>query len=74
MTTLADSFFAQTPVGTTAELPRAGSWLENAHVFDASAREIKARADVGVVEIVDERSQTVGDDELIVHLAFRRVR
>ena len=35
------------------DLPRAGFTLENPFVYDAVARELKAMADQGLVEIVD---------------------
>ncbi len=76
MTTIADSLFATAPIGQPVELPRAGSWLENDYVYDATAREIKQRARAGCVEIVEERqlpSGPVGDEPLITHLAFRRL-
>jgi hypothetical protein len=76
MTTIADSLFATAPIGQPVELPRAGSWLENDYVYDATAREIKRRAQQGCVEIVQERQVAAGasgDEPLITHLAFRRL-
>ena len=54
------------------ELPHAGSPLENPYVFDASARELKAMADRGLVEIIDEHTSRVADEMLIDRLHFRR--
>jgi hypothetical protein len=74
MRTIAESLLAATPIGATVALPRAGTPLENTFVHHASALEIKELARHGRVEIVDERSAMAGDDPVIVHLAFRRLR
>ncbi|MBI3154951.1 MAG: hypothetical protein HYZ20_06045 [Burkholderiales bacterium] len=76
MTTIADQLFATAPIGEPIELPRAGSWLENDYVYDSTAREIKQRAQQGLVEIVAERQARAGspgEEPLITHLAFRRL-
>jgi hypothetical protein len=73
MHTLAQSAYLDSMFGTEEELPHAGSALENPYVFDASARELKAMAARGLVEIVDEHSSPVADELLIDRLRFRRV-
>jgi hypothetical protein len=74
MHTLAQSAYLDSHFGIDEELPHAGSALENAYVFDASARELKAMAAKGLVEIVEERTTRVADEFLIVRLRFRRVQ
>jgi hypothetical protein len=49
-------------------LPRAGSALENAHVYDAVARELQRASEEGRLRIVDQRIEA----GLICHLVFRR--
>jgi hypothetical protein len=54
-------------------MPKAGSWLENAYVFDASAREIKALAQRGLVRIDCERTVAAGNESLISDLVFTKL-
>ena len=76
MVTIAQTLFATAPIGVPVALPAAGTSLENPYVYDATARELKARAASGSIEIVDERIATTGEDadELICHLQFVRRR
>ena len=74
MHTLAQSAYLDSSFGIDEELPRAGSALENPYVFDASARELKAMAAKGLVEILEERITHVADETLIDRLRFRRVQ
>jgi hypothetical protein len=74
MRTLAHATYLDSRFGVECELPHAGSALENPYVYDASARELKAMAERGLVEIVDERRRTHDDEALIQHLSFRRLR
>jgi hypothetical protein len=73
MYTLAQSAYLDSTFGVDEELPRAGSALENPYVFDASARELKAMAAKGLVEIVEEHTTRVADESLIDRLRFKRV-
>jgi hypothetical protein len=73
MHTLAQSAYLDSSFGIDEELPRAGSALENPYVFDASARELKAMAAKGLVDIVEERTTRVAGEVLIDRLRFRRV-
>jgi len=73
MHTLALSAYLDSTFGIDEELPRAGSALENPYVFDASARELKAMAAKGLVEIVEEHTSRIADEFLIDRLRFRRV-
>jgi hypothetical protein len=71
--TIANTLFATAPIGHRIALERAGSWLENDYVYDATAREIKQLAQRGCVEVVEERQAPRGGEPLITHLAFRRL-
>jgi len=55
-------------------LPRAGTPLENPFVYDASARDIKAMAERGLVEITREHADASASDSIIRHLSFKRLR
>ena len=58
MRTLAQSIYLDSKFGIESELPHGGSSLENPYVYDASARELIALADRGLIEIVrEERCQ-----------------
>jgi hypothetical protein len=72
--TLAQTVYLDSTFGTESELPRAGSSLENPFVYDASARELKALAARGLIEVTSEHSHRLGDEELIDRLSFRRLR
>lgn len=73
MQTLAQRAYLDSEFGHLSELPSAGSALENPYVYDASAREIMAMADRGLVKIVAEHHVN-GRDSLIDHLTFTRLR
>jgi hypothetical protein len=72
--TLAQSVYADSAFGVELELPHAGSALENPYVYDSSARELKAMADRGLIEVVKELTQMVGNESLIGQLRFKRLR
>jgi hypothetical protein len=72
MATLAEAVFIESGFGVECELPRSGCALENPYVYDASARELKALAERGEVDIVSEHASLVGREMLIDHLRFRR--
>lgn len=74
MPSIAQTLHAYAPIGAVVELPSAGTWLENPYVFDATAREIKALAQRGCTEIVDEKVEPRSGEPVIVRLAFRRLR
>jgi hypothetical protein len=65
---LAARILIEAPLGTDVNLPRAGSALENAHVYDAVARELQRASEEGRLRIVDQRIEA----GLICHLVFRR--
>ena len=74
MRTLAQSVYLDSSFDTESELPRAGSSLENPFVYDASARELKALADQGLIEVTAEHVMRVGNEELIDRFSFKRLR
>ena len=75
MRTLARSIYLDSEFGVALDLPHAGSALENPFVFDDAAKEFKAMAAQGLVEIVEERSTAVNDgDVLIDRVKFRRLK
>jgi hypothetical protein len=74
MRTLAQGVFLDSEYGVVQELPRAGSALEHPLVYDSAARELKAMADHGMLEIVDEHQHMAAGEPLIDRLLFRRLR
>jgi hypothetical protein len=70
MSTIAESIYLRSRIGTSVKLPKAGTALENRYVFDSSAREIMAMAERGLVKIVSERRSTEGADALITDMVF----
>ena len=74
MRTLAVSAYLDSEFGVQQELPHAGSALENPFVFDASAKELKAMAAQGLIEILGEHTACNADELLIDRLSFRRLR
>ncbi len=74
MHTLAEAAYLDSAFDETSELPHAGSALENPYVFDATARELKAFADRGLVEILAEQTVRLANEDLIGRLLFRRLR
>ena len=74
MRTLAQSAYLESEFGTLSELPSVGTPLENPYVYDASARELKAMASLGLVKIVEERRHDEGPEGLISRLTFERLR
>lgn len=74
MRTLAQSFYLDSTFGVDHELPRAGFTLENPFVYDAVALDMKAIAEQGLVEIVEERVSCTQAQPLVERLSFRRLR
>jgi hypothetical protein len=73
MGTFAEAFYRDSTSGVPLTLPRAGTALEIGLVYDATAREIKAMAKRGLVEIVRERRHSEADDAPITELVFVKV-
>lgn len=74
MDTLADALYLDSQLGVPLDVPRAGCSLENPFVYDAVARDLKALAARGLIEIVAERGHPVDNGVLIDTLRFKRVR
>jgi hypothetical protein len=73
MGTIAESVYRNTSIGTPTALPKVGTALENAYVFDSSAREIKAMAERGLVKIISESRSSEREDAMITDIAFVRI-
>ena len=71
MSPLIKGAYLDSELGVLTPLLPAGTTLENPYVYDSAARELKALADKGLVEIADE--QTTGE-ALIGSISFRRIR
>ncbi len=67
---LAMKLLLDAPIGMEVALPRAGTTLENAHVFDAVARELQREATAGRVQVV---RRDEGADALVREFVFRRL-
>lgn len=74
MATIAHSIFLESKPGIPWLLERAGSSLENPFGYDAAAKEIKAMADRGLLEIVDEQEALSSGEHLIGSISFKRLR
>jgi hypothetical protein len=74
MQTIAESVYRCADIGSTIALPKAGTRLENRYVFDSSAREIKAMAERGLVEIVTEHHAAGHEGALITDIVFVKIR
>jgi hypothetical protein len=72
--TLADALYLDSQFGVPLDVPHVGSALENPFVYDAVARDLKAMAERGLIEIVAEREHPVDGGMLIDALRFKRVR
>lgn len=74
MKTWVSSVYGDAEIGVVADLPSAGTALENPYVYDSAARDLKAMADEGLVEIVSEQLARGFAEPLIGRISFRRVR
>lgn len=74
MPSIALSIVLDSEFGVPHELDHEGSSLENPYVFDGVAKDLKAMAAEGRVEIVGERLSERGGERLIDRLAFVRRR
>ena len=70
---LARRLLLDSPVGADVALPRAGFTLENAHVYDAVARELIHQAEGGRLQVVRSETQPGREDGLILEFVFRRL-
>jgi hypothetical protein len=74
MPTLAQAAYRDSEFGVVNDLPHAGSTLENPFVYDSVAKDLKAMAERGLLEIVAERQSPDGEHRLIGQISFRRLR
>lgn len=73
MGTISKDLFLDSAVGDLVELPRCGTALELPWVYDGVAADICELAQTGQVELIDRQVQQVHGEQLITHLAFRRL-
>jgi len=73
MATIAQSVYLDSLPGIVCRLKGAGTALENAYVYDDAAKELKAMAVKGLIEIISERSMQYAGDQLIGEIAFKRL-
>lgn len=66
--------YLESEFGVTTDLEAAGTTLENPHVYDSAARDLKAMADQGLVKIVREHVQSGATGPLIRSISFARLR
>lgn len=71
---IATRILIEAPLGVVIDLERAGSTLENAHVYDSVARALTDRVADGWVEVVQSQSVEVDGSALITQFRFRRLR
>jgi hypothetical protein len=72
VTDLAFSLYLDSAVGIPTVVRAAGTTLENPWVYDSVARELKALAERGLLDIVSEKRRE--GDALIGSIAFTRRR
>jgi hypothetical protein len=65
---LAARLLIEAPAGVDVPLPRAGTTLENPHVYDSVARELMQQATSGRLQVVHQDAA----DGLIREMVFRR--
>jgi hypothetical protein len=73
LSNLAARLLLEAPVGAEVLLPRAGSALENAHVYDAVARELLGLASAGRLRVVRLEPAEGTRAGLIRQLVFQRL-
>lgn len=74
MSNIVRSIYLDSQLGVTTDLEPAGTSLENPYVYDDAARELKAMADDGLVQIVGEQMREGETDTLIGRISFARLR
>jgi hypothetical protein len=74
MTSLSRSIYLSADVGVPTDVPPAGSSLENLYVYDSVARELKAMADEGLLQVVSEARRPGASESLIGRIRFARLR
>ncbi len=74
MTSLSRSIYLSADLGVPTDVPPAGSSLENPYVYDSVARELKAMADEGLLQVVSEARRPNASEPLIGRIRFARLR
>lgn len=74
MTSLSRSIYLSAKVGVPTDVSPAGSSLENPYVYDSVARELKAMAAEGLLQVVSEASRPDASEPLIGRIRFARLR
>ena len=74
MSTLARTIYLDSQFGVSLDLDHAGSTLENPFVFDSVAHDLKAMANEGLIEVVNEHHVEHANERLIDGFTFRRMR
>jgi hypothetical protein len=74
MTSMSRTIYLSADVGVPTDVPPAGSSLENPYVYDSVARELKAMADEGLLQVVSEDRRQGASEPLIGHIRFARLR
>ncbi len=77
MSSLIEAAYLNADYDTPTRLESAGTSLENPFVYDSAARDLKALATRGLVEITHECSEQtggIGQTPLISKIASRRLR
>jgi len=69
---LANALYLESLPGVPTVVRAAGTALENPWVYDSVARELKAMAERGLLEIVSENARRDGDETLIGRISFTR--
>ncbi len=73
MATIAQSVYLDSQPGFLCKLEGPGTVLDNPYVYDDAAKELKAMAGTGLIEIMSERSMQYAGDQLIGEITFRRL-
>jgi hypothetical protein len=68
------SIYLESEIGVPTHLDSAGTSLENPYVYDNAARELKAMASEGLVQIVGEQLRQGAVEQLIGRISFARLR
>jgi len=74
MRSLVETIYLNSTPGVWTDLEAAGTTLENPYVYDSAARELKAMANKGLVEIVREEYRHASNDMPIDSITFARLR
>ena len=74
MTGLARSIYLESRIGALTCLEPTGALLENPHIYDKVAKELKVLAGDGLLQIISEQVRQRFSDALIDRISFARLR